>query len=714
MRRQRQSGAGNCVPRSGDRRDRTAALLGAPALFVVLALVCALVWGAPAALAARPSVRHACDASPAPGHAACLAMRLLMQPTGAAAPSATPQVAGRAGAVTDSKPFPGFLTPQLLREAYGLPEETAAGSTQTIAIIDSYDDPTAESDLGVYSEQFGLPPCTTENGCFRKVNQKGEAAPLPKVDGGWASEISIDVQMAHGICQSCRILLVEAKTEQFSDLGAAVNTAAKLGAGVVSNSYGGTEEAGLAELESSAYNHPGILLTVSSGDCGFENEACAEDEAGANFPASSPHVLSVGGTSLAESGGVWTSTVWDEGGSGCSTLFNAPFWESGVGNFAATGCGSDRAIADVAAIGDPQTGVDVYDSTPDVPGARTGWGAWGGTSVAAPIVAGEFALAGGSQGVSYPAATIYGHAGEAGSLYDVVSGSNGVCGTATICKAAAGFDGPTGLGSPVGLGAFDVAGTPKSTSPPTIAGYPEQGLALEAHHGGWTGSPSTYSHQWERCGFLGPPCQAIPGATAPSYTPLGEDVGHAIRVREGASNSAGSGYEDSAAIGPVVSNVPTVSSFSPASGLTGSTVIVKGNALDSTSQVLLGSLAASFTVVSPTTLELTVPNGTKKGKITVTTPHGSVTGNAKFTATFSITAFSPQSAAAGARVTIKGVGFTPSSAVSFAGTPAASVTYVNKKKLRAIVPAGAGAGPVTVTNTEAPAGTVSSAGPFTP
>src|SRR5262249_20305384 len=162
------------------------------------------------------------------------------------------------------------------------------------------------------------------------------------------------------------------------------------------------------------------------------------------------------------------------------------------------------------------------------------WGVWGGTSVAAPIVAGEFALGGGPQGVSYPAATIYGHAGEAASLYDVVNGKNGTCGSTTICKAALGFDGPTGGGRPARLGAFPVAGPPKSTSPPTITGSPEQGIALEAHHGGWTGSPTSYSYQWERCAFLGPPCLPITGATGSTYTPLAEDIGHQIRVREGA------------------------------------------------------------------------------------------------------------------------------------------------------------------------------------
>jgi hypothetical protein len=295
-----------------------------------------------------------------------------------------------------------------------------------------------------------------------------------------------------------------------------------------------------------------------------------------------------------------------------------------------------------------------------------------------------------------------------------VNGKNGSCGSATICKAAAGFDGPTGVGSPVGLGAFVVAGTPKSTAPPTISGYAEQGLALESHKGGWTGSPTSYSYQWERCGFLGPPCLPITGATGSSYTPTSVDVGHQVRVREGAFNGSGSGYEVSARVGPVASNVPSISSFSPTSGSTGSTVIVKGNALDSTSHVTIGNLAAAFTAVSPTTLEVTVPNGLKKGKLAVTTAFGGATSKVKFTATFSITGFKPQSAAAGAKVTIKGLGFTPSSTVSFAGTPAASVTYNSAKKLTAFVPVGAGSGPITVTNTEAPAGTVSSAGAFTP
>jgi hypothetical protein len=696
MRTQRQSGA-------GVRARRAALRLAA----IVVPAVLALASSASADLPARNS----CSAPVAPGHARCLAMRLLVESSAAAQPFAAPRT-GRRAAPT-SKPFPGFMTPQRLREAYGLPEETAAGSTQTIAVVDAFDDPTAEADLAVYSKQFGLPACTSESGCFRKVNQNGEALPLPEPEGEWATEVSIDVQMAHAICQSCHILLVETNTEEFSDLAEGVNAAVSHGATEVSNSYGAAEKSSLKELESTHFNHPGTVITASSGDCGYLNKLCPEVAPGAEFPADSPHVISVGGTSVHQSGSTWTSTAWEEGGSGCSVVFDAPFWESGVANYAATGCGSGRAEADVSAVGDPNTGVDVYDSTPEFPGGPTGWGVWGGTSVASPIVAAEFALAGGSQGVSYPSATIYGHAGEASDFYDVLSGSNGKCASETICEAVAGFDGPTGLGSPVGLGAFDVAGTPKSTSAPGVSGYPEQGLALSAQPGGWTGTPSSFSYQWERCGFDGKGCQPIPGATTGSYTAVGEDIGHQIRVREGAFNETGSGYEDSAPVGPVASDIPSIASFSPTSGFTGSTVLIKGSALDSTAKVQFGSLSATFTIVSPTLLEATVPNGSKKAKVSVTTAHGSVTTKAKFTPTFAITHFSPLSAAAGAKVTIKGVGFTPSSSVTFEGVPAASVTYVSAKKLKVIVPVGAGTGPITVTN-ESPPGSVTSAAVFTP
>jgi hypothetical protein len=680
--------------------------------------LCALAAGALVLLslssvAGAYRTKHSCSA-PAPGRAACLAMRLLIGNASAQAQAVrTARASHRArAAINNNKPFPGFLTPERLHDAYELPDETAAGSTQTIAVVDAFDDPTAEADLAVYDKQFGLAACTTENGCFKKVNQKGEAAPLPKVEGGWGTEISIDVQMARAICRSCHILLVETKTEEFSDLGAGVNAAAKLGATEISNSYGGTEQSSYTALNNADYNHPGIVVAASSGDCGYLNKDCPEDTVGANFPADSPDVLSVGGTSLSEVAGTWTSTTWEEGGSGCSTLFSAALWQSAVENFSATGCGSGRAIADISAIGDPNTGVDIYDSTPEEPGAPTGWGVWGGTSVASPIVAAEFGLAGGASGVSYPSATLYTHAGEAASLYDVVTGNNGKCGTATICRAVSGYDGPTGLGSPVGLGAFSVEGTPENTSPPTISGVAEQAQTLTEEHGGWTGEPTSYSYQWERCGFSGTGCQPIQGAIDQTYT-IGSEVGSTIRVRETAHNALGSASADSAVVGPVSSDVPAVTAIGPSSGITGSTVLVEGTALDSATHATIDGLTASFTILSATKVEVTVPNGLKKGKVAITTAHGTATSKAKFTATLTITAFTPASAPAGATVTIKGVGFNSSSTVAFNGTTAKVLTLA-AKKIKVTVPAGASAGPITVTNTSGVIGTVSSAGSFAP
>jgi hypothetical protein len=682
-------------------------------VLIVLALACVL--SAPLAAASAHRLKRVCSAAPL-GRAACMDERLLL---GAESASTLTRAArqrhasARAG-VENRKPYEGFLTPERLHAAYGLPAETAAGSTQTIALVDAFNDPTAEADLAVYDKQFGLPECTTANGCFTKVNQEGKASPLPRNEGGWATEISIDVQMAHAICESCRILLVEADSEEFEDLGAGVNTAVAAGATIVSNSYGEGESPSYSAIGKADYNHPGIPILVSTGDCGYINQDCPARPSGADFPSDVPTVVAVGGTSLLEDNGVWTSRAWDEGGSGCSSLFGAEPWQSEVAGFSATGCGGSRAVADVSAIGDPETGVDVYDSTPEEPGAPTGWGVWGGTSVASPIIAGEFGLAGGGLGVAYPAATLYAHYGQAGALYDVTSGSNGSCAGTTICNATSGFDGPTGIGSPIGLEAFAVAGIPENTAAPTISGIAEVGITLSEHHGSWSGSPTSYTYQWERCGFSGGNCHPISGATGVSYT-LGEgDVGSTVRVRETAHNATGPGSADSATVGPVASDVPTITGFSVSSGITGSKLIVEGTALDTAKSVSLGNLAASFSVISASELEVTVPDGAKSAKISVTTAHGTVTGKAKYTVTFAITSFKPGVGGAGTKVTLKGVGFSSSATVAFAGVPATQVTVDSAKKLTAVVPAGAATGPITVTNTASPAGTVSSARSYTP
>jgi IPT/TIG domain len=649
---------------------------------------------------------------PPPGRAACLAMRLLVEPAG----GARPQARTRRSAVRTlerTKPYPGFLTPEMLHDAYELPGETPEGATQTIAVVDAYDDPTAEADLAVYDKQFGLPPCTAEDGCFTKVNQKAEPSPLPKVEGGWASEISIDLQMAHATCQNCKLLLVEADSEKFSDLGAGVKAAAKLGASEISNSYGGTEEPSDSSTAASDYHHPGIVVTASSGDCGYLNSGCLRSSRGANFPADSAEVLSVGGTALSESGGIWTSSAWSEGGSGCSEVFTAPPWQSEVAAFAATGCGSGRAIADVSAIGDPSTGVDVYDSTPEEPRVPTGWGVWGGTSVAAPIIAAEFALAGGANGVPDPAATIYRHAGEASSLFDVITGSNGECEAHTICAAGPGFDGPTGLGSPRGLGAFAVAGAPEEISPPTISGFAEEGETLNELHGGWTPDPTAFDYQWERCNVSGHGCTAIPGARAQSLTIPGGGAGYTIRVRETAHDESGPNSAASAPLGPVTSDLPLITAFTPTSAITGSAVTIEGSGLAQATSVTVAGLPAGFTVLSPSKLAVTVPDGTRKGRVSVATPQGVATSRKKFTASLTIRSVSPLLGAAGTLVTLKGVGFNSSSAVSFAGTPA-TIAKLSARTIKVRVPAGALAGPITVTNSAAPAGTVSSPEPFAP
>jgi subtilase family serine protease len=260
------------------------------------------------------------------------------------------------------------------------------------------------------------------------VNQTG-GTKYPRVNAGWATEISLDLDMVSATCPDCKILLVEASSNSFANLGAAVNYAAtQPGVVAISNSYGGSDSAA-----SSAYNHPGIAVTASTGDAGY----------GIESPASFRTVVAVGGTSLrtASTTRGWTETVWSGAGSGCSTLNAQPAWQT-----AATQC-SGKANADVSAVADPNTGVSVYDSTA-YQGA-SGWQVYGGTSASAPIIASVYALSGNTAG--YPASYTWGHAA---GLNDVTSGSNGTCSPAIWCNAATGWDGPTGLGTPNGTSAF--------------------------------------------------------------------------------------------------------------------------------------------------------------------------------------------------------------------------------------------------------------------
>ncbi|WP_329462118.1 putative Ig domain-containing protein [Streptomyces sp. NBC_01431] len=383
-------------------------------------------------IAVAPSVAAATDSGSQPAHT----QRLCAQPAKAGMMSclalARTDVQHHLG--ISPAAAPSGYGPTDLQSAYAL--SASAGSGATVAIVDAQDDPNAESDLATYRSQYGLPACTTANGCFKKVDQNGGTS-YPTADSGWAGEISLDVDMVSAVCPQCHILLVEATSATMDDLGTAVNRAVTMGAKYVSNSYGGSEDSTDPTSDSSYFNHPGVAITVSSGDSGY----------GVEYPAASQYVTAVGGTSLSRASNSrgWSESVWGTSsggqgaGSGCSAYDPKPSWQKD------TGC-AKRAVADVSAVADPATGLAVYDSY-----QASGWNVYGGTSASSPIIASVYALAGTPAAGTAPASYPYAHPG---SLNDVTSGANGSCSPAYLCTAGAGYDGPTGLGTPNGTAAF--------------------------------------------------------------------------------------------------------------------------------------------------------------------------------------------------------------------------------------------------------------------
>jgi subtilase family serine protease len=400
----------------------------------VLALVTAAIAPTASAAPSTTGLAHrnvrVCSA-PASGDAACHAIR-------------NDTVTSNGHVITNATPA-GY-GPGDLQLAYALPSATAGGR-QVVAIVDAYNDPNALSDVNAYRTQFTTPTlaiCTnpsptlsTIQPCFSKVNQKGQASSYPKNNGGWAQEISLDLDMVSAVCPKCSILLVEASSATFANLGTSVNRAAALGATEISNSYGGGESSSDLSYDANYFNHPGIAITASSGDGGY----------GVEYPAASQYVTAVGGTSLTKPTLIrgWSETAWSGSGSGCSAYDPQPKWQS---SFVTNSVCARRAVADVSAVANPNTGVAVYDSY-TYQGVG-GWLVFGGTSVASPLIASVYALAGNAAALNYGSYP-YSHTS---ALNDVTSGSNGSCGTSVLCNATLGWDGPTGLGTPNGLGGF--------------------------------------------------------------------------------------------------------------------------------------------------------------------------------------------------------------------------------------------------------------------
>ena len=466
--------------------------------------------------------RPVCNAVPRPGRFTCMAMERVDVAKGT--PGAYRYV--MPAALTQG-PHGGY-TPNDLAFFYGFNPHLAR-KNQTIAVVDWYTDPHARADLNHFDKHYGFPKETARS--FRIVNQHGGTRlPAHRADQIGAIEISLDVQSARAVCRTCKVILIEADGPFDSDLATAQNTAVRLGATEISDSYGGPEHKVAAKIVA-AYNHPGVVTTVSTGDHGWygwdlANPGGSSAQQAASFPSTLPTVVSVGGTLV----GLDVNThkraeiVWNENGledqvglngstnanpgpqgatgGGCSKRYSAKPWQRHYPGYGKAGCDGKRLAADVAAIADPQLGFDIYDTW-----RSSGWLTIGGTSLASPVTAAMFALAGGAKGAAYPAASIYVNAQvHKPSVYDVnnkrypgdVSGS-GFCGgvpapqcgtdlfastlktprnqhthnpnslgaglvdcsfshnrksranatgTSRECNTFPGFDGPTGLGAP--------------------------------------------------------------------------------------------------------------------------------------------------------------------------------------------------------------------------------------------------------------------------
>lgn len=442
-------------------------------MFTTAAAVLSVLAGVPASTAfagqvTRSAAAGASSGCPAPtaGQVTCAAL---------VAPGRTAKASLAAGTP------PAGISPANLRDAYGF-QSSSEGMRQTVAVVVPYDDTSAESDMATYRSQFSIPPCTAADACFSKVDQTGGTS-YPAANAAWALATAESLDMISAVCPNCHILLVEANSPAITDVGAAENEAVTLGARFVTNAWLTPEATfGTSEptYDSSYFNHPGVAITAPDGNGGY----------GTFYPAASPDVTAVGGTTLtASSTGSrgWTETAWSGTGSGCSPYEAKPSWQ------ADTGC-TTRMLNDVSAVADPATPVAAYDTT------SGGWVPAAGTSVAAAIIAAAYALAGTPAAGSNPASYPYAHTGL---INDITTGSDGTCSPAPayFCAAGTGYDGPTGVGTPASAIPFTSSGT----SPAGLIRSGIEGECLDNLTGGtangnrvdiWSCNGGTSSQLW--------------------------------------------------------------------------------------------------------------------------------------------------------------------------------------------------------------------------
>jgi subtilase family serine protease len=503
----------------------------------------------------------------------------------------------------------GAYDPRYLQSAYSDPAYAAsstAGAGQIVAIVDAFDDPAVGSDLAYYRTYFGLPTCATPappapgqqisatSSCaFYKVDQSGGTS-YPSADSGWAQEISLDVDMVSAMCPDCTIVLVEANDNSMANLGQSVNEAVSLGASVVSNSYGASEY-GTENSDSLAYyTHPGVAVVASSGDNGY----------GVEFPAASPTVTSVGGTTLTQSTNTGTrnatESAWSGAGSGCSAVEAKPSYQHD------SGC-SRRTVADVSAVANPSTGVWVYDQ---------GWYVFGGTSVASPIIGSMFALGGALNGTgsATPAQWPY---GNAAALNDVTSGSNGSCSVSYLCRAVTGYDGPTGLGTPNGTGSFNGTAAQLPGAPAAPTGLTATGGTARVNLN-WT-APATSAGHGPASSYIvlrsttpGGETKLVSGVTSTSYTDASVTNGKTYYYQVEAVSSGGtSGVSNEASASPLGSpGAPsslTAAAASPPHGVTMTWKV--GTNASTTYKIYRGTRSGKYSSVTTVTVSCSTSAG---------------------------------------------------------------------------------------------------------